>query len=517
MIVQGTTPADAHRAAPSLAVGHEYTIIPAFSGSVTAGQVNALAHIPWVTRVELDGVATAFDASGEADYGVVAARNAFTPTDGALDGTGIGICIIDTGLDPSHEQFTGTRVLAFEDWVNHRTAPYDDHGHGTHVAGIAAGDASGSAAAATTSGGVARAADLYIAKVLDSAGSGSDSNVVAAIQWCAGQSGVRVISMSLGSPGSDGSDAGSQAVNAAVAAGKVVVVAAGNDGDAPGTISSPGVATGAITVGAGSDASSLAGSSDTDTGFYLAGFSSRGPTTNPDARLKPDVVAPGLSVVAAKANTTSSYITYSGTSMATPFVAGVVALGLEAVPGASPADVKTALQASAFDAGATGADYEWGYGLVDARAFVAALGVKPSGTATVWPGHQVVTGSVGSGATQDFPISVTTAGQPLAVSLQTTNGAATCALPVGGSCWWGYEWAPDLDAYLISPAGAQVAMSRCMLESSNGNCGAPERGRGDVETAGGVLLRLGYVRGGRVRGRRGQHSTAAFQQPGRSH
>jgi len=82
---------------------------------------------------------------------------------------------------------------------------------------------------------------------------------------------------------------------------------------------------------------------------------------------------------------------------------------------------------------------------------------------------------VGSGATQDFPISVTTAGQPLAVSLQTTNGAANCLLPVGGSCWYGYEWAPDLDAYLVNPSGTVVAKSRCMLESSNGNCAAPGR------------------------------------------
>lgn len=474
VIVQGTTPADARRAAPSLALDHEYTIIPAFSGSVTAGQVTALSRIPGVTRVELDGVATALDASGELDYGVVAARSAFTPTDGTLDGDGVSICIIDTGLDPAHEQFTGGRVIAWKDWVNGRTAPYDDHGHGTHVAGIAAGDGVGTSAA-VTAGGVARAADLAIAKVLSSAGSGSDSDVAAAIEWCA-DLGSDVISMSLGSPGGDGSDAGSQAVDAATALGSVVVVAAGNSGDAPGTISSPGVATGAITVGAGSDASTLAGSSDTDAGFYLAGFSGRGPTTNPGAPLKPDVVGPGLSVVAARAGTTTGYVTYSGTSMATPFVAGVVALGLEAVPGANPGAVKAALHASALDAGATGADDEWGHGLVDARAFVAELGATASSDeVTPWPGHTTVTGSVGSGAVAEYPIEVTTAGLPLGVTLETTNGAATCLLPVGGSCWWGYEWAPDLDAYLVNPSGTVVAMSRCMLEATNGNCAAPGR------------------------------------------
>lgn len=473
VIVQGGTPAAARRAAPSFRTGQRYTIIPAFSGSVNAGQVTALSHIPSVTRVELDGIASAVDAAGEQDYGVTDARAAITPSDGTLDGSGVGICIIDTGIDPTHEQFTPSRVIAWKDWVNNRSTPYDDHGHGTHVAGIAAGDGSGTADASRY-GGVARGADLAIAKVLNSAGSGSDSNVVAAIQWCVSLSAVRVISMSLGSPGGDGSDAGSQAVNAAVAAGKVVVVAAGNSGDAPGTISSPGVATGAVTIGAASDPSTLSGGLDTDSGLYLAGFSGRGPTTNQDAPLKPDVVAPGLSVVAAKANAATSYVAMSGTSMATPFVTGVVALGLEAVPGASPTQVKAALQSSARDAGVTGADNEWGYGLVDARAFLGALGAGAPGTAA-WPDQTVISGSVASGATKDFPFDVMTAGKPLGVTLQTTNGAATCAVSVGGSCWLGYEWAPDLDAYLVNPGGSVVASSRCMLSASNGNCSAPGR------------------------------------------
>jgi serine protease AprX len=262
--------------------------------------------------------------------------------------------------------------------------------------------------------------------------------------------------------------------NAAAAAGKVVVVAAGNDGDAPGTISSPGVATNVITVGAASDETTLSGGLDTDSGLYLAGFSSRGPTTNPAAPLKPDVVAPGLSVVAAKANTASSYVAFSGTSMATPFVAGVVALGLEAAPASTPATVKAALQASAQDAGATGADNEWGYGLVDARAFIAGLGAEPSGTAA-WPAHQVLTGTLIANTSRDTTISVPTAGRPLGVTLQITTGAATCLLPIGTTCLYGYEWAPDLDAYLINPSGSVVAVSRCTLEATNGNCAAPGR------------------------------------------
>ncbi|HET9022675.1 MAG TPA: S8 family serine peptidase [Ornithinibacter sp.] len=471
IILQGATPDAGRRAAPSLQVDQRYRSIPAFAGSVTAGQVGALSRVPGVTRIELNGRAHALDASGNLDYGVNAARGAGAATDGTLDGSGVGICFIDTGIDPNHEQLSG-RVVGWRDWVNARPTPYDDHGHGTHVAGIAAGRPTGPTN--TAYGGVATGASLISAKVLDSTGSGSDANVVSAIEWCAARPDVKVISMSLGSPGSDGSDAGSQASDAAVDAGKVVVVAAGNSGDAPGTISSPGVATKVVTVGAASDPSSLAGSSDTDTSLYLAGFSSRGPTTNPSAPHKPDLAAPGLSVVAPQAGTVSSYTTMSGTSMATPFVAGVVALGIEATPAASPATLKAALRSSARDAGAAGVDDEWGAGLVDARSFLAALGAASPGTAP-WPGHTVVEGSVGSGAVRDYPVAVTTSGSPLGVTLRTTNGAATCVLPVGGSCWYGYEWAPDLDAYLVNPAGTVVAMSRCMLESTNGNCAAPGR------------------------------------------
>jgi predicted phage tail protein len=86
-----------------------------------------------------------------------------------------------------------------------------------------------------------------------------------------------------------------------------------------------------------------------------------------------------------------------------------------------------------------------------------------------------VTGTVGAGATVDFPFSVGTGGQPLGVSLRTTNGNSTCLLPVNGTCWYGYEWSPDIDAYLVNPSGTVVAMSRCMLEASNNNCGSPGR------------------------------------------
>lgn len=369
VIVQGASPAAA-AAVPTFALDHRYRTIPAFSGSVVAGQVRALSRLPGVTRVELDGVARALDASGELDYGVTAARASGAASDGSLDGDGVGICVVDTGVDPNHEQLAG-KVVGWRDWVNGGVDPYDDHGHGTHVASIAAGSGAGSA----QFGGVARGASVVAAKVLGSDGSGADSDVVAAIEWCAGRPDVEVISMSLGSPGSDGSDAGSAAADAAVAAGKVVVVAAGNSGDAPGTISSPGVATDVVTVGAGSDPSSLAGGGDTDTGLYLAGFSSRGPTTNPGAPHKPDVVAPGMSVVAARAGTTNGYVAYSGTSMATPFVAGTAALVAARSPGLSGAQIRAVIQDSCDRITGTGTLWTWGR--IDAGQAVSAAPPTP--------------------------------------------------------------------------------------------------------------------------------------------
>ena len=472
VIVQGVGRAKASQAAPSLHVGRTFRTISGFAGSLTAGQVPALAKVSGVTRVELNGTVRLMDASGNQDYGVTAARATGAAADGTLDGTGVGICVIDTGIDPNHEALAG-RVVGWKDWVNDGSvAPYDDHGHGTHVSGIAAGLPV--AAGTAPYGGVAGGASIVAAKVLASSGFGEDADVVSAIEWCAARADVDVISMSLGSPASDGSDAGSQAADAAVAAGKVVVVAAGNTGDAPGTISSPGVATDVITVGAASDPSALAGASDQDNGLYLAGFSSRGPTTNPEAPVKPDLTAPGISVMSAKSGTTAGYVSMSGTSMATPFVAGVVALGLEAAPSATPSQVKQALRSSAHDAGPSGPDNDWGAGLVDARSFLAALGAAGDGT-VAWPAQQLVTGTVAASATVDFPFTIGTAGKPLGVSLRTVNGNSTCVLPVGNECWWGYEWSPDIDAYLVNPSGTVVAMSRCMLEATNGNCGAPGR------------------------------------------
>ncbi len=381
----------------------------------------------------------------------------------------MGVCVVDTGVDPAHEQIA-PRTVVFRDLIGTGTQAYDDHGHGTHVASIAAGDgnsATGTASATAAAHiGVAPGATLYAAKVLNAAGSGPNDVVMSGIQWCAAQPGVDVVSMSLGdSVPSDGSDPMSGAVDQATAGGTAVVVAAGNAGDAPSTMPSPGAARTAITVGAVSDWSAPAGVDYRDAGIALAPFSSRGPVLAPGGSYaKPDVAAPGVTVSAADAGTGAGYVTFSGTSMATPYVAGVVALGLQASPASSPAQVAAALEGAAVDRGPTGKDSEWGSGLVDAEAFVQRLIGAANQATTTFPTFSRTTGSVPTGGSTTFAVPVTDTSVPLAVTLTITSGSQSCLLYWPGmGCVWPGEWSPDLDAELRAPNGSLVATSECAL------------------------------------------------------
>ena len=463
VVVRGLGAEAARGHVGALSVRHRLPLVDGFSARLTPGQAGALERLPGV-RVDRVRQVSVTDTATDRDFGALLARQTFGVT-----GAGVGICVVDTGVDPAHEQ-VAPRPVTFRDFIGSSTTAYDDHGHGTHVTSIAAGDgdsATGSASAgAAAHVGVAPGAALYAAKVLDGSGSGPDDGVMAGIQWCAAQPGVRVISMSLGdSVPSDGTDPMSAAVDAATAAGKVVVVAAGNAGDSPSTIPSPGAARTAVTVGAVSDWSAPAGADYRDAGVALAPFSSRGPILYPGgAYTKPDVAAPGVTVSAADAGTGTGYVAMSGTSMATPYVAGVAALALQAAPAASPAAVKAAIESTARDRGASGKDPEWGSGLVDAEAAVQAVSGASNSVVTGYPTASRLTGSVGTGGSTTVAVPVTATGVPLAVTLTITSGSQGCLLfwP-GQGCAWPGEWSPDLDAELRSPSGAVVATSQCAL------------------------------------------------------
>jgi serine protease AprX len=312
------------------AIFRHFRLIPATALRVKAGELKALEEDPRVEAIWPDKpVYALLDVSVPLIRAPQVWEKGFT-------GRGIKVAVVDTGIDYEHPDFSG-RILAYTSFVGGDGK--DDHGHGTHVAGIIAG--SGEASGGKYRG-VAPEALLLSAKVLRADGSGMMSDVMAGIEWAVEQ-GAKVINLSLGSPGPcDGTDALSAMCDAAVKAGVVVCAAAGNDGPSPGTVGSPGCAREVITVGA---------SDDSD---QVAPFSSRGPTA--DGRVKPDILFPGVGIVSCRAGGTSMgnpvddfYTSASGTSMATPHASGVAALLLQAYPDLNPAQVKARMMASALN------------------------------------------------------------------------------------------------------------------------------------------------------------------------
>lgn len=415
---------------------------------LSSGDADRRVYVPFLDRMVDEQVLeqrvyATMDANRR-DSGVNAAVRDF-----GYRGRGVEICVVDTGVDPRHEQLDDGKVVAFKDFVNNRTAAYDDHGHGTHVASIAAGDGVGpSGKRAARFRGVAPKASVSAAKVLNAAGSGSLLAVVEGIEWCANRPSVDIVSMSLGTRDkSDGQDALSLAANKAVSLGKVVVVAAGNTGNMPGWIGSPGAAELPITVGASSDWSAKPGAPNYSGGPFLAPWSSRGPTV--DGRMKPDVVAPGHTVTAAMAGTVSDYRTWSGTSMATPFVAGTVALMLQADPTLTPADVKRIIEETAWDIGVPGKDGDWGAGILDSYNAVAAVTGNPARDFPLH--HETLTGQIGPGVGPYWVFKFSNAvGQPLSATVLAAGPDDTNFDLVLSE--WASTAGPDAVAFSICPS-----------------------------------------------------------------
>ncbi|WP_408008740.1 S8 family peptidase [Pseudalkalibacillus sp. A8] len=270
-----------------------------------------------------------------------------------LSGKGVTIAVIDTGIYP-HQDIDG-RIIDFVDFVNQKEEPYDDNGHGTHCAGDAAGNG---AASDGKYKGPAYEANLIGIKVLDKMGSGTLESIMQGIDWCLQYNvnnpdkKIDVISMSLGATAQkyeqEDKDPMVQSVEKAWENGIVLCVAAGNSGPDAQTIASPGVSDRVITVGAYDDNDTV-DSSDDD----VASFSSRGPTVY--GVQKPDILAPGVNIVSLRSPNSfidklqkssrvdNDYFLMSGTSMATPICAGVVALMLQHNPDADPDQIKQML------------------------------------------------------------------------------------------------------------------------------------------------------------------------------
>src|SRR5208283_5036275 len=343
---------------------------------------------PEVVSVSVDHPVKAMD-----DY-TNAAMNVPAVWNGGYNGAGIGVAVIDSGINDTHpdlwdstesysrvayhQDFTGTTIYnTTVTGVSNTLAPsmplhqvpvYDLYGHGTHVAGIIGGNGYLSSGLYT---GVAPSVTLIDLRVLDGTGSGSDSEVISAIQQAIAlksKYNIRVINLSLGRgvfvPYAQ--DPLCQAVESAWKSGLVVVVAAGNYGrisvggsDGYGTVAAPGNDPYVITVGAVKSMDTFPRTDD-----RIASYSSKGPTTY-DHVVKPDVVAPGNMVVSlddagstlatlfpanqvAGNHTNHDYFILSGTSMATPAATGAVVLQLQQHPSLTPDQVKARLMKTAY-------------------------------------------------------------------------------------------------------------------------------------------------------------------------
>jgi hypothetical protein len=355
-------------------VKYTYHLVPAIAATLPEPAISALVANPHVTRVEPDARMRAVDIELENAWGVTRI-GAGAVHDGGNRGAGVKLAIIDSGINYNHPDLDDNYTGGY-DFVQGDEDPMDVYGHGTHVAGTACaedndnGDLNGPYGVV----GVAPACALYGLRVLDDAGFGDASDLIAAMQWAV-DNGIQVANLSLGwdlNPG----DTVKAAFDNAEAAGLVIVAAACNNGNRPGkgdNVCYPALYDSVIAVAA------------TDASDRRASFSSTGDQV--------ELAAPGVSVFSTWNDDTgyldpqpvchleegiqACYKYGSGTSMASPHVAGTAALILGANPDWTNDQVRAQLQATADDLGAAGWDPQYGFGLVDAAEAAAGPANEP--------------------------------------------------------------------------------------------------------------------------------------------
>jgi serine protease AprX len=320
-----------------------------------------------------------------------------------LDGAGLVVAVVDTGVDGTHPALAG-RVIGSVD-LSPPSSGSCDFGHATWVAGIIAG-----AATEQQPAGVAPEAEIVSVKAVNSCHESTLQHIADGINWATDhreQYGIDVVNLSVGDPTPSGpeTDVAEAAVDRAVAHGLTVVTAAGNQ-PGLGMVATPASAERAITAGAMIDPQVPA--SVGGPGFRPAPISSSGPVA--EERVKPDVMAPSVHPAA------GGEMKGGGTSGAAAFTSGVALLMLDANPDLTPADVKARMMASAQDWGRPGVDEDYGAGRLDAYAALQAAGA-PLTTPPVTPAHRIFPGRAAPGAPVPHELVVTDDATPLAVTL----------------------------------------------------------------------------------------------------
>lgn len=384
-----------------------YDIVPAIAATLPAAALEGLSRNPRVKLIEPD--VEIYALGEELPWGVDRIEADLVQTAGN-SGAGIKVAVIDSGIDHQHPDLKANYVDGW-DFVNNDNDPMDDNGHGTHVAGTIAAVAKNGIGVV----GVAPQVELYGLKVLGANGSGSFSSIIAALEWCI-ENNIQITNNSYGSSTNPGSTV-EAAFNKANTAGILNIAAAGNEGNRRGTGDS---------VGYPAAYDAVMAVAATDSNNVRAYFSSTGP--------KVEISAPGVSILSTVPN--NGYASYSGTSMASPHVAGVAALVKAANTSMDNAQIRTRLQSTADPLG----NANWyGYGLVNALE-AAGTSTPPVNTVPV-----VAINSPASGSTFEEKETITFSG--------------TATDPEDGDLSSKLVWTSSLDGVIGAGASFSKALS----------------------------------------------------------